>query len=218
MYLWLLSRFEHWSRTNSKKKRKFFIQIKSKKKRKIGRKKRSQKIPSFFNNPNLESLRAYRVDVVGNTHSGRSQSTPYVAALLDRGLAWWPCLHVRAHVSGACLHARSRRCILLALVPAMASLAHPRPCSATLACPQAYAMAVARRQLGAAQGRRTGEGKTFRASSVIRGFEGIYGEKSLCYSIWIAMRFLPHGSSNSLLNKSTLKIFNHLNFTTFSIT
>jgi hypothetical protein len=216
MYLWLLSRFEHWSRTNSKKKRKFFIQIKSKKKRKIGRKKRSQKIPSFFNNPNLESLRAYRVDVVGNTHSGRSQSTPYVAALLDRGLAWWPCLYVRPWQW--CLLARTFATNLLALVPAMASLAHPRPCSATLACPQAYAMAVARRQLGAAQGRRTGEGKTFRASSVTRRFEGIHGEEFLCYSIWIAMRFLPHGSSNSLLNKSTLKIFNHLNFTTFSIT
>jgi hypothetical protein len=55
-------------------------------------------------------------------------------------------------------------------------------------------MAVARRQLGAAQGRITGEGKTFKASSVTRSFEGIHGEESLYYSIWIAMRFLPHGS------------------------
>lgn len=135
-----------------------------------------------------------------------------MTALLDRGPAC-----TCAQSSGACSHARLRRCILLALLPAMASLAHPRPCSATLACPQAYAMAVARRQLRAVQGRRTGEGKTFRASSVIRGFEGIYGEKSLCYSIWIAMRFIMD-PSNSLLSKSTLRVFSYLKFMAFYIT
>jgi hypothetical protein len=88
--------------------------------------------------------------------------------------AWWPCLHVRPWQWR--LLARTSATMYSASTCAHHGITcSPASLFSNTSVPTGLSMAVARRQLGAAQGRRTREGKTFRASSLTMGFEGIYG-------------------------------------------